>query len=113
MDEVFANCETRRKGELLRTSISPEPVEEPREIIERFPSIHHDIKTTRSVGSAVWKLQNLQRYFFRCRARGWLDGTQEVLRRTTTWFAIRSGNVSAANTGAYASQILLAVRLAS
>ncbi len=81
MDEFREDYEKkRRKGELRQEHLWSEQDKFNREIVERFPPIHHDIKIQEALVQQVWKLQETYGNYFLGIAQAWLDGTQEAVK---------------------------------
>ncbi len=81
MDEFREDFEKkRRKGELRQEHLWSEQDKYNREVVERFPPIHHDIKIVEALVQQVWKLQETYGNYFVGVAQAWLDGTEQAIR---------------------------------
>jgi DNA repair exonuclease SbcCD ATPase subunit len=81
MDEFREDYEKkRRKAELRQEHIWSEQDKFNREIVERFPPIHHDLKVHESLLQQLWKLQESYGNYFLGTAQAWLDGMQMAIR---------------------------------
>lgn len=81
MDEFREDFEKkRRKGELRQEHLWSEQDKYNREIVERFPPIHHDIKVIETLVQEVWKLQETYGNYFVGVAQAWLEGTEKAIR---------------------------------
>ena len=70
----------RRKGELRQEHLWSEQDKYNREVVERFPPIHHDIKIVEALVQQVWKLQETYGNYFVGVAQAWLYGTEQAIR---------------------------------
>ena len=81
MDEFREDFEKkRRKGELRQEHLWSEQDKYNREVVERFPPIHHDIKIVEALVQQVWKLQETYGNYFVGVAQAWLEGTEQAIR---------------------------------
>lgn len=81
MDEFREDFEKkRRKGELRQEHLWSEQDKYNREVVERFPPIHHDIKVIEALVQEVWKLQESYGNYFVGVAQAWLEGTEKAIR---------------------------------
>lgn len=81
MDEFREDFEKkRRKGELRQEHLWSEQDKYNREVVERFPPIHHDIKVIETLVQEVWKLQENYGNYFVGVAQAWLEGTEKAIR---------------------------------
>lgn len=81
MDEFREDYEKkRRKAELRQEHLWSEQDKYNREVIERFPPIHHDLKIQETLIQQVWKLQETYGNYFLGTAQAWLDGMQEAVK---------------------------------
>jgi hypothetical protein len=81
MDEFREDFEKkRRKGELRQEHLWSEQDKYNREVVERFPPIHHDIKVIETLVQEVWKLQESYGNYFVGVAQAWLEGTEKAIR---------------------------------
>jgi DNA repair exonuclease SbcCD ATPase subunit len=81
MDEFREDYEKkRRKTELRQEHLWSEQDKYNREVIERFPPIHHDLKIHEHLVQQLWKLQESYGHYFLGTAQAWLDGMQGALR---------------------------------
>lgn len=81
MDEFREDFEKkRRKAELRQEHLWSEQDKYNREVIERFPPIHHDIKIVETLVQEVWKLQETYGNYFVGVAQAWLEGTEQAIR---------------------------------
>lgn len=81
MDEFREDYEKkRRKAELRQEHLWSEQDKYNREVVERFPPIHHDLKIHETLIQQVWKLQETYGNYFLGTAQAWLDGMQEAVK---------------------------------
>lgn len=81
MDEFREDFEKkRRKAELRQEHLWSEQDKHNRELDERFPPIHHDLKLMESLVQEVWKLQESYGNYFVGVAQAWLEGTEDAIR---------------------------------
>lgn len=81
MDEFREDYEKkRRKTELRQEYLWSEQDKYNREVVERFPPLHHDIKLVESLVDQVWKLQETYGNYVLTMANQWLDGMQKSVR---------------------------------
>jgi len=81
MDEFREDFEKkRRKAELRQEHLWSEQDKQNRELDERFPPIHHDLKLMESLVQEVWKLQESYGNYFVGVAQAWLEGTEDAIR---------------------------------
>jgi DNA repair exonuclease SbcCD ATPase subunit len=81
MDEFREDFEKkRRKAELRQEHLWSEQDKYNREVVERFPPIHHDVKLLESLVQEVWKLQESYGNYFVGVAQAWLEGTEQAIR---------------------------------
>jgi DNA repair exonuclease SbcCD ATPase subunit len=81
MDEFREDYEKkRRKTELRQEHLWSEQDKYNREVVERFPPLHHDIKLIESLVDQVWKLQETYGNYVLTMANQWLDGMQKSVR---------------------------------
>jgi len=81
MDEFREDFEKkRRKAELRQEHLWSEQDKYNREVVERFPPIHHDIKIMEALVQEVWKLQESYGNYFVGVAQAWLEGTEQAIR---------------------------------
>ncbi len=81
MDEFREDFEKkRRKAELRQEHLWSEQDKYNREVVDRFPPIHHDMKILDSLVQEVWKLQESYGNYFVGVAQAWLEGTEQAIR---------------------------------
>lgn len=81
MDEFREDYEKRRrKAELRQEHLWSEQDKLNREVTERFPPIHHDLKVHEQLIHHLWKLQESYGNYFLGTAQAWLDGMQTAIR---------------------------------
>lgn len=81
MDEFREDYEKkRRKAELRQEHLWSEQDKFNREIVERFPPLHHDLKIHDQLLQHLWKLQESYGNYFLGTAQAWLDGMQAALK---------------------------------
>ncbi|MEZ4868702.1 MAG: hypothetical protein R3C14_45660 [Caldilineaceae bacterium] len=81
MDEFREDFEKkRRKAELRQEHLWSEQDKYNREVVERFPPIHHDVKIVEALVHEVWKLQESYGNYFVGVAQAWLEGTEQAIR---------------------------------
>jgi len=81
MDEFREDFEKkRRKAELRQEHLWSEQDKYNREIVERFPPIHHELKVLEALVQDVWKLQETYGNYFVGVAQAWLEGTEKAIR---------------------------------
>ncbi len=81
MDEFREDFEKkRRKAELRQEHLWSEQDKYNREVVERFPPLHHELKILDSLVKEVWKLQESYGNYFVGVAQAWLEGTEEAIR---------------------------------
>ncbi|MCB0125671.1 MAG: hypothetical protein KDE58_25630, partial [Caldilineaceae bacterium] len=81
MDEFREDFEKkRRKAELRQEHLWSEQDKHNREMDDRFPPIHHDIKMMEALVQEVWKLQESYGNYFVGVAQAWLEGTEQAIR---------------------------------
>jgi len=81
MDEFREDYEKkRRKAELRQEHLWSEQDKYNREVIERFPPLHHDLKVHENLLQQLWKLQESYGNYFLGTAQAWLDGMQAAVR---------------------------------
>ena len=81
MDEFREDYEKkRRKAELRLEHLWSEQDKFNREIVERFPPLHHDLKIHEHLLQQLWKLQESYGNYFLGTAQAWLDGMQTAVR---------------------------------
>lgn len=81
MDEFREDFEKkRRKAELRQEHLWSEQDKYNREVVDRFPPIHHEIKMAEALVQEVWKLQETYGNYFVGVAQAWLEGTEEAVR---------------------------------
>lgn len=81
MDEFREDFEKkRRKAELRQEHLWSEQDKYNREVVERFPPIHHEMKILDSLVKEVWKLQESYGNYFVGVAQAWLEGTEQAVR---------------------------------
>jgi len=81
MDEFREDYEKkRRKIELRQEHLWSEQDKYNREVVERFPSLQHDLKMLESLVDQVWKLQESYGNYFLTMSNSWLEGMQKTMR---------------------------------
>ncbi|OUC08283.1 hypothetical protein RY27_09885, partial [Litorilinea aerophila] len=81
MDEFREDFEKkRRKAELRQEHLWSEQDKFNREIVERFPPIHHDLKVHEALIQQLWKLQETYGNYFLTTAQAWLEGMQNAVK---------------------------------
>jgi hypothetical protein len=81
MDEFREDYEKRRrKIELRQEHLWSEQEKYNREVVERFPPLHHDLKMHEALLQHLWKIQEGYGQYFLTTAQAWLEGTQKSLR---------------------------------
>jgi chromosome segregation ATPase len=81
MDEFREDYEKkRRKGELRQEHLWSEQDKYNREVVERFPPLHHDIKIHEHLIQNLWKLQESYGNYFLAMSQAWLDGMQVAVK---------------------------------
>jgi DNA repair exonuclease SbcCD ATPase subunit len=81
MDEFREDYEKkRRKGELRQEHLWSEQDKYNREVTERFPPLHHDLKIHEHLLQQLWKLQESYGNYFLGTAQAWLDGMQAAVK---------------------------------
>lgn len=81
MDEFREDYEKkRRKNELRQEHLWAEQDKYNREVVERFPPLHHDIKIHEQLIQNVWKLQESYGNYFLAMSQAWLDGMQVAVK---------------------------------
>ena len=81
MDEFREDFEKkRRKSELRQEHLWSEQDKYNREVVERFPPIHHDLKVHEALIQHLWKLQETYGSYFSATAQSWLEGMQVALK---------------------------------
>ncbi len=81
MDEFREDFEKkRRKGDLRQEHLWAEQDKFNREVVERFPPLHHDLKVHEMLIQQVWKLQESYSNYFLGTAQAWIDGLQTAVR---------------------------------
>jgi hypothetical protein len=81
MDEFREDYEKRRrKGELRQEHLWSEQDKLNRDLVERFPPLHHDLKVHEQLLQQLWKLQESYGNYFLGTAQAWLDGMQIAIR---------------------------------
>jgi DNA repair exonuclease SbcCD ATPase subunit len=81
MDEFREEFEKkRRKTELRQEHLWTEQDKYNREVVERFPPIHHDLKVHEALIQQVWKLQETYGNYFLLTAQSWLEGMQNSVK---------------------------------
>ncbi|RIK44146.1 MAG: hypothetical protein DCC55_03340 [Chloroflexi bacterium] len=81
MDEFREDYEKRRrKAELRQEHLWSEQDKLNREVVERFPPLHHDLKVHEQLIQQLWKLQESYGNYFLGTAQAWLDGMQVAIR---------------------------------
>lgn len=81
MDEFREDFEKkRRKAELRQEHLWSEQDKYNREVVERFPPLHHEVKILDSLVKEVWKLQESYGNYFVGVAQAWLEGTEQAVR---------------------------------
>ncbi len=81
MDEFREDYEKkRRKIELRQEHLWSEQDKYNREVVERFPPLHHDIKIVESLVDQVWKAQEAYGNYVLTMANSWLEGMQRTVR---------------------------------
>jgi hypothetical protein len=81
MDEFREDYEKkRRKAELRHEHLWSEQDKYNREIVERFPPLHHDLKIHDQMLQHLWKLQEGYGNYFLATAQAWLEGMQSAVK---------------------------------
>lgn len=81
MDEFREDYEKkRRKAELRQEHLWSEQEKYNREVVEKFPALHHELKVHEALLQHVWKLQETYSSYFLANAQAWLDGQQKAAR---------------------------------
>jgi hypothetical protein len=81
MDEFREDYEKkRRKAELRHEHLWSEQDKYNREVVERFPPLHHDLKIHDQMLQHLWKLQEGYGNYFLATAQAWLDGMQSAVK---------------------------------
>ena len=81
MDEFREDYEKkRRKGELRQEHLWSEQDKANRELMERFPTMTHDLKVHEAMLQHIWKLQESYSSYFLTNAQAWLEGMQKSVR---------------------------------
>lgn len=81
MDEFREDYEKkRRKAELRQEHLWSEQDKFNREVFERFPPLHHDLKIHDHLIQQLWKLQESYGNYFLGTAQAWLDGMQAAVK---------------------------------
>jgi chromosome segregation ATPase len=81
MDEFREDFEKkRRKAELRQEHLWSEQDKYNREVVERFPSLHHDLKVHDALLQHLWKLQETYGTYFLTTAQSWLEGMQAAVK---------------------------------
>lgn len=81
MDEFREDYEKkRRKIELRQEHLWSEQDKYNREVVDRFPSLQHDLKMLESLVDQVWKLQESYGTYFLTMSNAWLEGMQKTMR---------------------------------
>jgi hypothetical protein len=81
MDEFREDFEKRRrKGELRQEHLWSEQEKANREVMERFPTLDHDLKVHEAMLQMMWKLQDSYSNYFLTNAQAWLEGFQKSVR---------------------------------
>lgn len=81
MDEFREDFEKkRRKSELRQEHLWSEQDKYNREVVERFPTIHHDLKVHEALIQHLWKLQETYGNYFLATAQAWLEGMQTAAK---------------------------------
>jgi chromosome segregation ATPase len=81
MDEFREDFEKkRRKAELRQEHLWSEQDKYNREVVERFPALHHDLKVHEALLQHLWKLQETYGNYFLMTAQAWLEGMQTAVK---------------------------------
>lgn len=81
MDEFREDYEKkRRKAELRQEHLWSEQDKYNREVVDRFPPLHHDLKIHEQLIQNVWKLQESYGNYFLAMSQAWLDGMQVAVK---------------------------------
>lgn len=81
MDEFREDFEKkRRKSELRQEHLWSEQDKYNREVVDRFPPIHHDLKVHEALVQHLWKLQETYGNYFLATAQAWLEGMQTAVK---------------------------------
>jgi hypothetical protein len=81
MDEFREEFDKRqRKDELRQEHLWAEQDKYNREVVEKFPPIHHEVKVHDALLEHLWKLQESYSEYFLNNAQAWLQGMQNSAR---------------------------------
>jgi DNA repair exonuclease SbcCD ATPase subunit len=81
MDEFREEFEKRRrKSDLRQEHLWSEQDKYNREVVERFPPIHHDLKVHEALIQHLWKLQESYGNYFLVTAQSWLEGMEQAAK---------------------------------